>query len=194
MVFNNGQNTAFFENGPQMNLPANVRNRLQQEGLQVVEDFYDFREDELTQAFKNMRTPIAGVPGIPGLPQVMAPDGIAVAVPAVPAVPPIPGSPGVIVSALCAKRLKVASIAYHYYTSIGRTPTPANMNYTSVLRDFHIEWEAVLKLNKEDKASVPVLSKQVPPLKWIESLKITSIILSESGSALYFTLFEKLPQ
>jgi hypothetical protein len=176
MVFNNGQNTAFFENGPQMNLPVNVRTRLQQEGLQVIEDFYDFHEDELTQAFKNMRTPIAGVPGIPGLAQIMAPDGLAIAVPAVPAVLPIPGSPGVIVSALCAKRLKVASIevasiAFHYYTSIGRTPVPSNMNYTTVLRDFYIEWEAVLTLNKEDKASVPVLSKQVPPLKWIESFK-----------------------
>ena len=57
MVFNAGQNTSFFENGPQMNLPHTVRLRLQQEGLQVVEDFQDFLDDDLIQAFKNMRTP-----------------------------------------------------------------------------------------------------------------------------------------
>jgi hypothetical protein len=57
MVFSAAQNTAFFENGPQMNLPVLVRNRLQLEGLQSVEDLRDFREDELTQAFKNMRLP-----------------------------------------------------------------------------------------------------------------------------------------
>ena len=45
MVFNALQNTAFFTNGPQMNLPPAIRLRLQQEGLTVVEDFADFREN-----------------------------------------------------------------------------------------------------------------------------------------------------
>ena len=170
MVFNAGQNTSFFENGPQMNLPHSVRLRLQQEGLQVVEDFQDFRDDDLIQAFKNMRTPIPGVSGVPGVQEVLAQDDT-VLVTAIAPIPPTPGSPGVIVSAQCAKRLKVASLAFHYYKSIARTATPANMNFSTVLRDFHTEWEAVVKLNKEDKADVPVLSKQIPPLKWIESFK-----------------------
>ena len=170
MVFSNNQNTSFFENGPQMNLPVVIRNRLQLEGLATVEDLRDFREDELHQAFKNLRTPIAGVPGIQGIPAIMNAAGDE-EVAAIQAVPPIPGVAGVLISAICSKRLKVASVAFHYYESIGRTHTPINMNFSNVLRAFHIEWEALLTLNEEDKVSVPVLSKQVPPLKWIKSFK-----------------------
>ena len=117
-----------------------------------------------------MRTPIPGVAAVAGAPEQRNNANVIVQN-AIPGIAPIPGSPGVIVSAQCAKRLKVASIAYHYYTSVGRIPTAASMNYTTVLRPFHIEWEAIVMLNKEDKADVPVLSKQVPPLKWIESFK-----------------------
>ena len=68
-------------------------------------------------------------------------------------------------------RLKIASIAYHYYLDIGRTPTPANMNYTQVLRGFYTEWEAINRLQDEDSPAVPTLSKNVTPLRWLESFK-----------------------
>ena len=55
-AFTNAQQNAFFTNGPQMGLSAAVRARLANEGLTVVADFDDFREDQLEQAFKNMRT------------------------------------------------------------------------------------------------------------------------------------------
>ena len=120
LPFTNAQTDSFFNNGPQMALPAQVRARLAQEGLSEVADFADFKRDQIERAFKNMRT------AIPGVAAVVAANGNIVT-PAIPAIPPC------LVSARCALRLNVASIAYHYYVDIGRIPTPANMNYTNVL-------------------------------------------------------------
>ena len=153
MAFTNAQLTHFFENGPQMNLTAVQRARLASEGLASIEDFMDFKEDQLNDATKNMRTSIPGVPAVP--------DGAA----AVPAIPPC------LISAKCSLRLKVASVAFHYYTSIDREPTAINMNYSAVLRPFYVEWEALIKLSDEKTSDVPALSKHVTPLKWVESFK-----------------------
>ena len=73
-----------------------------------------------------MRTVISGLPAVVHTAGVIQIDAVA------------PIQP-LLVSARCALRLKVASIAYHYYTSIGRTPRAANMNYTIVLKDFYTE-------------------------------------------------------
>ena len=155
-----------------MGLTPIIRARLQQEGLVTVEDFTDFKEDQLNQAYKNMRTSIPGVAGIPAVQAQMDPNNPGVIlVPGVPPIPAIPAIPPVLVSARCALRLKVASIAYHYYRSIDRTPTPVNMNYTNVLRAFYVEYEALITLSEESKPDVPVLHKNLTPLKWIESFK-----------------------
>ena len=155
-TFTNAQLNAFFTNRPQMALPAAVRARLAQEGLATVDDFADFREAQLKQAYKNLRT------AIPGVPAVTNPDGT-IATAAIPAVQPC------LVSARCALRLKVASIAFHYYQDVGRTPTPVNMNYTNVLKGFYVQWESIVTLSEEEKPSIPVLSKHQTPLKWMES-------------------------
>ena len=158
MVFTATQLTAFFENNPQMALPHDARQRLAQEGLTTIDDFVDFKEEELKQAIKNLRSPI------PGIPAVLDAGGNEAST----AVPPIPAC---LVSAKCALRLKVASCAFHYYSSIGREVTSANMNYASVLKDFFTEWEAMQKLAGEDKATVPLITKQLTPLKWLESFR-----------------------
>ena len=162
--FTGAQNTSFFENGPQMALTTAQKDRLALEGLATVDDFADFKEDQIDQAIKNMRT---SIPGIPEVPQVTDNNGNVTTV-GVPAVPPVLP---VLISAKCALRLKIASLAYHYYISIERTPTPANMNYTNVLRGFYVEYEALLTLEKETKGDVPILHKNSSPLKWIESFK-----------------------
>ena len=140
MNFTAVQTTAFFENGPQMNLTAAVRARLALEGLDTVADFADFKEDQLNDAFKNMRTAIARIPPT-------------------------------LVSAKCALRLKVASVAFHYYQSIGRTINAVNMNYTNVLKDFYVEYESIELLSEATKPDVPLLHKNNTPLRWIESFK-----------------------
>lgn len=166
MAFNAAAHDAFFLNGPQMGLDAATRNRLALEGLNVVADFEDFKEDQLSAAIKNLRTTIPGVPAVVD-PAIPAGDPGHILVPAVPPILPC------IISARCALRLKVASIAYHYYIDTDRIPTPQNMNYTLVLKDFYVEWEALKKQAKEDKPAVPTLSKTMTPLKWLESFKDT---------------------
>jgi len=61
MAFNND---AFFDNGPQMALLPLVRTRLVAEGLETIEDFADFKKDQLKEAIKNLRTPIPGIIGV----------------------------------------------------------------------------------------------------------------------------------
>ena len=152
------QTTAFFTNGPQMALTPEQRNRLATEGLNVVDDFEDFKEDQIEQAIKNLRTPIPGIAAVT--------DAVGNVVTAA-----VPGIPPCLISARCALRLKVTSIAFHYYKEIGRDVTHQNMDYTNVLRGFYTEWEALLKLSTETKPDVPVLSKYQTPIKWIESFK-----------------------
>ena len=61
MAFTISQLTAFFTNRPQMGLTVAMRTRLAAEGLQDVDDFKDFREDQIDDAIKNLRTAIPGV-------------------------------------------------------------------------------------------------------------------------------------
>ena len=166
ITFTNGELDSFFTNRPQMALTAPVRARLALEGLATIADFSDFKEDQLTDAFKNMRT---SIPGVPGIPEQRDPaDNNIILVPAIPAIPPIAPT---LVSAKCGLRLKIASIAFHYYESIGRDIKATNMNYSNVLKDFFTEFESVLALSDETKPSVPLLTKNNTPLKWIESFK-----------------------
>lgn len=164
MAFTQNQLDSFFSNNPQMALPANVRARLSGEGLTTIADFDDFKEDQFDAAIRNMHT---AIPGTPGIPEVRDANET-VTRNAVPAIPPILPC---LVSAKCRLRLNTASVAYHYYVSIQRAFTPANMNYTLVLRNFKVEYDAITELLKETKPDVPILTKTTTPLKWIESFK-----------------------
>jgi hypothetical protein len=164
VAFTNNQLDSFFTNGPQMALTNAMRTRLTQEGLTTVDDFSDFKAEQLNDAFKNMRT---SIPGVAAVPAVLDNDGVVIT----PAIAAIPSILPILISAKCGLRLKIASIAYHYYDSIGRDHTPANMNYLQVLKDFYTEYSAVLSLSKEPKPDVPLLHKNQSPLKLIDSFK-----------------------
>ena len=165
MAFTQNQLDSFFSNNPQqMALPANVPAIRLGEGLTTIADFNDFKEDQLDAAFRNMHTVI---PGTPGIPAVQDANGVVINN-VVPAIPPILPC---LVSARCKLRLNMASVAYHYYESVQRAVTPANMNYSSVLQNFKVEYNAITELAKGDKPDVPILTKTTTPLKWIESFK-----------------------
>ena len=138
-----------------MALACRVRN---QEDFTEIDDFSDFKEDQLTQAFRNMRT---SIPGAPEQPCSGRKSGVSA----------IEARNTILVSAKCALRLKVASFAYNYYDYIGREHTPANMHYTCLLKDFYTEYKALLDLKDEDKPDVPILQKNLTPLRWTESFK-----------------------
>ena len=153
---------AFWFSDDQMALPRTVRGRLAVEGLEYIRDFEEFKEDQLTQAFKNIRMTI---PAAAGIQAELNDDGTEI----FPAVPPIPAQPGLIISAKCSMRLKIASKAWHYYKSIDRAVTPLNMHFVQVLKDFNIEHEAITKRAKIDKPDVPKITRNTTPLRWIES-------------------------
>lgn len=169
MPFNALQLTHFFTSNTQMALTNAQREALSREGLASVTDFVDFKEDELKVAFKNARAGIPGTPMIPAIPAVMQGNNVAQA--AVPAVPGVPGIPSVPIPARSITRLLIASVAYHYYVDTGRAVTNTNMHFTNVLRDFHVEWKAMESMSTQESPTLPILSKNNPPLKWCESFK-----------------------
>ena len=117
-----------------MDLLNNIHAILVLEGIINVDNLDDFKKDQLNQAFKNMHTPITGIPA------VAAAGGDT-------AVTEVDHIPSVLVYAKCDLRLKVAPIDYYYYISIVNSVTPANMNYTNVLKEFNIECEALITLS-----------------------------------------------
>ena len=62
MPLSTHQLTAFFENGPQMNLTGDQRTALWDEGIDSLDDFQDFKKEELIVAFKNVRSQTPPVP------------------------------------------------------------------------------------------------------------------------------------
>ena len=84
----------FWTDANQIALNAVARSRLQSEGLEFIRDFEDFKIDQLTQAIKNMRTPIPPVQGIAAVLDANGDEQF-------PAIPPVPGVPPVILSARC---------------------------------------------------------------------------------------------
>ena len=175
MVFNALQNTHFFTSNAQMALTVEQRQALRREGLETVQDLIDFKEDELKVAFRNARTGIPGTPAIPAIPAVPAvvQDGnvVQAAVPAIAGVPGIPVINPVPIPARSTKRLLIASVAFHYYRDTGRAVTPINMHFNNVLREFYIEWKALETMADNETPTLPLLSKNNPPLKWCESFK-----------------------
>ena len=162
--FNANVTRSFFENGPQMAHPRSAVTRLANEGLANLDDFADFKEDELQAAFKNLRT---AIPGVPGVPAVLNGAGNEVTA----AVPAIASINLILISAKYSHRLLVAFVAYCYYIDVQRAVDPVNMNYTQVLKDFYVEHEAIISLSKEDKPNVPALHKNTTIIRWVESFK-----------------------
>ena len=170
MPLTNAQRTNFFTAQVQMGLSNVQRVALANEGLITEEDFADFKETELKTAFKNVRSGVPGVPGVLAVPQQVDANG-AVIQPAIAAVPAIPGVQATPIPAKCTSRLLIASCVWNYYTETGRVTTQNNMHFTSTLRGFNTEWEAIQTMANQDAPQVPTLTKTNPPLRWCESFK-----------------------
>jgi hypothetical protein len=77
---------------------------------------------------------------------------------------------GANISTISTRRLIVAVSAVKYYTSVGRTITPASMHYSNVLADFKVEWEDYESLKKQDDPDVPSISDKDNDrkvIKWV---------------------------
>ena len=67
--FNKTQLTRFFTFTAQMGLTTVQRTALRNNGLENVEDFEDFRENEIKMVIKNVRQGIPTIPGTPAIPE-----------------------------------------------------------------------------------------------------------------------------
>ena len=65
MSFTFNEFNDFFEETGQVKLSQKVGDQQALEGLVAIEDFVDFKQDQLTQAFCNMKTLITRVPAQP---------------------------------------------------------------------------------------------------------------------------------
>ena len=75
------------------------------------------------------------------------------------------------ISAKSNKRIIVTANAMRYYTQVGRSITPANISERTLAK-FYMQWQALLKQEKQDDPEVPKLGGNGSILKWIESFKL----------------------
>ena len=164
------QLTQFFTSGTQMGLTDIQRRALANEGLSSIDDFEDFKSEELYIAFKNVRSGIPGTPMVGSVAAVVNAAGN-ITEPAIPAILAVAGVRSVPIPAKSSSRLLVASVAYHYYQDTGRAITAGNMHFNNVLRDFNMEYQAIRKTDKLQTMKLPALTAANPPLQWCESFR-----------------------
>ena len=90
------------------------------------------------------------------------------------------------ISSKSKKHIIVAANTTRYYTQVGRSITTSNMSWRT-LANFDMQWQALLKQEKQDYPEVPKLGNNRIILKWIESFKLhtKSIIGVRMCSLLY---------
>ena len=103
--------------------------------MESVEDFEDFKEDEIKMAIKNVRQGIPTILGTPAIPEQRNTQGT-ITRSAIAAIPAIQGTPPVLIPARLASRLYIALIAYHYYIDTSCEVTPQICITLTYLRIF----------------------------------------------------------
>ena len=119
------------------------------EGINDSEDLFDFSADNLYSMFESMKKPV-GFVNNKGYYTAAHPMHI---------------------SAKSKKRIIVADNATRYYTQVGRSITPSNMSWRT-LANFDMQWQALLKQEKEYDPEVPKLGGNGSILKWKEYFKL----------------------
>lgn len=150
MVVTAAQTTAFFEHDDQMGIPHATVVQMAREGIATVADLADFEEKSIKQLAENLRRPGGRVPD----PNPAAGPGATIPTPAFE------------FGAKSQKRLVVASELVRYYETTSRDPTAANIRWTHVMRNFHVQWEALKDEKDGDTPEVPKISKALPVIKW----------------------------
>ena len=153
MVLTGAQTLAFFTNEDQMGIPADTVGQMEREGITNVDDLAEFDKDTLQQLADNLRRPAGRVAD----PNPNAAEGATVPTP--------PFTFGV----RSHKRLLVATNLIRYYQATGRDLTAGNIAWTHVMKNFEIQWKALVAKKDEDAPDVPKISKALPVIKWTEA-------------------------
>ena len=69
------------------------------------------------------------------------------------------------------KRLLVATKLVKFYNTVGRTLSAENMQWNHVMRNFEEQWKALEDRKSEDAPDTPLISKDLPVIKWVEAFR-----------------------
>ncbi len=150
MVLTNNQTTAFFENNSQMAIPHATVVQLVEEGIDTVEDLQEFYSDALKHVDNNLCRPAGRIPD---------PNNANATIP----------QPSFQFGAKSQMRLESACDLVRFYVTIGRDLTAANICWNPIIKDFKLQWAALVKREGEEDPEVPKISKGLPVLKWTEA-------------------------
>ena len=149
------QTTAFFKQDAQMGIPNETVVQLQQEGITTTDDLVDFDKDTMEQIAANLRRPAGRIAD----PNPAAAPGATIP------------TPSFVFGAKTQKRLITASTLLRYYTTVGRNTTVANLQWTPVMRNFEIQWNALEDKKRAEEPEVPKITKALPIIKWTEAFR-----------------------
>ena len=155
MVLTAAQMTTFFEHAEQMGIPHATVVQLQSKGITLVADLVDFDKDSLQQLGDNLRCPGGCVP----FPNPGAPPGSTIP------------TPPFVFGAKSQKHIAVACDLVKYYTTVSCDLTAANLQWSTVMKSFEIQWTAPKERKGDDSPDVPKISKALPVIKWMEAFQ-----------------------
>jgi hypothetical protein len=69
------------------------------------------------------------------------------------------------------KRLIVACELVRYYETVGRPLSAANPQWNTVMKNFEIQWKALMDKKDKDEPDTPKISKSLNIMKWSESFR-----------------------
>ena len=77
-----------------------------------------------------------------------------------------PSSDPFISSAKSQKRIIVAWYPVRYYKTIGRAIADANIQWTTVMKNFKIQWKSLIEKKRKYDPETPKISKSLNIMKW----------------------------
>ena len=86
-----------------------------------------------------------------------------------------PGStiptPPFVFGAKSQNHIAVACDLVKNYTTVGRDLTVANLQWSTVMKNFEIQWTALKERKGDDSPDIPKISKVLPVIKWMEAFQ-----------------------
>ena len=124
----------FWTHTEHMHISQRTANGFKLEGIDNPEDLFDFSAEDLYSLFESMKNPVGSVDD-KGDYTTAHPMHI---------------------SAKSKNRIIVAANSTSYYTQVGSSITPPNISWRT-LANFDMQWQALLKQEKQDDPEVPLL-------------------------------------
>ena len=139
MVLTAAQMTTFFEHAEQMGIPHTTVVQLCSKGIDVDADLADFDKDSLQQLADNLRRPGGRVPD----PNPGGPPGATIP------------TPPFVFGAKSQKCITVACDLVRFYTTVGCDLTAANLQWSTIMKNFKIQWMALKERKGDDSPDNP---------------------------------------